>query len=99
MAVVEAMAAGLPVVISPQVNIASEIASADAGIVCERTPGAFASQIAALLDDDARRASLGKRARAFARRYDWSRVAPQLADMYANVAGQPLLKREVSHAA
>ena len=100
-AVVEAMAVGLPVVISPQVNIAREIAEAGAGIVCERTPEAFAAQIIALLDDASTRVSLGGRARAFARRYDWSEVAPQLARMYASVAGRTEVEaaKEMAHAA
>jgi glycosyltransferase involved in cell wall biosynthesis len=98
-AVVEAMAAGLPVVISPQVNIARDVAAADAGIACKRTPEAFAAHIGALLDDETKRRALGESARAFARRYDWSRVAPQLADMYAQVAGKPRTVREAAHAA
>lgn len=100
-AVVEAMAAGLPVVISPQVNIAREIAAADAGIVCERAPEAFAAHIIALLDDASRCASLGERARAFARRYDWWDVAPQLARMYEGVVAHTDAEaaKEVAHAA
>lgn len=85
-AVVEAMAAGLPVVVSPGVNIAAEIAAADAGVVCPLTATAFASEIAALLRDRGRRATLGGRAREFARRYDWDAVAPQLAAMYERAA-------------
>lgn len=86
-AVVEAMAAGLPVVISPDVNIADGIRAADAGVVRDRTPRAFAAAIGELLRDPARRAAIGDRARAFARRYDWSNVGPQLARMYEDVVG------------
>ncbi len=81
-AVVEAMAAGLATVISPAVNLSSAVQSADAGVVADLTPGAFASAIAALLRDEARRDTLGERARVFARRYDWSAVAPRWAEMY-----------------
>jgi glycosyltransferase involved in cell wall biosynthesis len=84
-AVVEAMAAGLPVVISPQVNIAHDVALAGAGVVCERTPRAFATEISALLCDSARRHALADRARSFARRYEWSAVAPQMVAMYERV--------------
>jgi len=85
-AVAEAMAAGLPVVLSPEVNIAADIAAAGAGVVCARTAEAFAAEIASLLNDRAARESLGQRARAFARRYDWDAVAPQLAEMYERAA-------------
>ena len=71
-AVVEAMAAGLPIVISPDVNIAPDIAAACAAVVAPRTVEAFASEIGALLDDGGRRTAIGARAREFARRYDWS---------------------------
>lgn len=85
--VVEALAVGLPTVISPAVNIAPDIAAADAGVICEPTPEAFAAEIVALLQDDGRRARLGARAREFAKRYDWAAVGPRLAEMYASVAG------------
>ncbi len=87
-AVAEALAAGRAVVVSPGVNIAREIAAADAGVVAELDAGAFAAAIAGLLRDDARRAGLGRSARAFARRYDWSAVAPRLAEMYELAAAR-----------
>ncbi len=84
-AVVEAMAAGLPVVISPGINIAADIATANGGIVSALTPEAFATEIVALLQDDARRTSLGQTGRDFAKRYDWSIVARQFEQLYAEV--------------
>jgi glycosyltransferase involved in cell wall biosynthesis len=84
--VAEALAAGRPVVISPAVNIAPDIAEAGAGVVCELTAQAFAAEITALLLNDSRRAALGARAREFAGRWDWGTVGPQLAEMYASVA-------------
>lgn len=92
-AVAEALAAGRAVVVSPGVNIAPEIAAADAGVVCERTPEAFAAAIASLLRDPGERARLGERARAFARRYDWSEVAPRLAELYRSVAATTVRER------
>jgi glycosyltransferase involved in cell wall biosynthesis len=89
-AVVEALAAGRATVISPAVNIAPEIAASDAGIVAPLNAEAFGAEIAALLRDDVRREALGARARAFARRYDWSIVGPRLAEMYAQVARRAL---------
>lgn len=85
-AVAEALAAGCAVVVAPGVNIAPEMAAGGAGIVADATPVAFAREITALLQDDARRAALASTARTFARRYDWGAVAPRLARMYEEVA-------------
>lgn len=86
-AVAEALAAGRAVVVSPGVNIAAEIASAGAGVVVDLDAQKFAGAIAGMLLDDERRADLGRAAREFARRYDWTAVAPQLAEMYERAAG------------
>ena len=88
LAVVEALAAGRPTVISPAVNVAPDVAAAGAGVVAPPEPEAFAAEIASLLHDDARRTELGARAREFARRYDWNAVAPRWVAMYAEAAGQ-----------
>lgn len=88
-AVAEALAAGRAVVVSPGVNIAPEIAAADAGVVADASAGAFGPAIVSLLRDDLRRERLGRAGREFARRYDWSAVAPQLAAMYERVAHSP----------
>jgi glycosyltransferase involved in cell wall biosynthesis len=80
------MAASRACVISPEVNIAPEIAAEGAASIVPRTPEAFGAEIAALLRDAERRHALGASARAFARRYDWSSVGPRMADMYDEVA-------------
>jgi glycosyltransferase involved in cell wall biosynthesis len=84
--VVEALAAGVPVVVSPEVNLAPAIRAAEAGVVCDRTVSAFANSIASLLDSASLRADLGGRGREFAQAYDWTHVAPQLIKMYTAVA-------------
>lgn len=85
-AVVEALAAGLPVVVSPAVNIAPEMTAAGAGSVCPQEPEPLAAELLRLLRDPSERARLGARGREFARRFDWAEVAPRLAAMYAKVA-------------
>lgn len=87
-AVVEALAAGLPVVLSPAVAVAAEAAAAGAALVVPLEAAALGAALAALLADGARRRELGAAARAFARRYDWSEVAPRLAELYARAAGR-----------
>jgi glycosyltransferase involved in cell wall biosynthesis len=86
-AVVEALAAGLPTLISPAVNLSGEIERAGAGLVSETKPEAFAGALAYLLEDEGRRRQYAQRGREFARRFDWDAVAPQIVGMYEKVAG------------
>jgi len=81
-AVLEAMAARLPVIVSTAVNTSPDIRAANAGLVTSLEVDEVAGHIAALLADLQRRRELGDRARTFAQRYDWSNVAPRLVDMY-----------------
>jgi glycosyltransferase involved in cell wall biosynthesis len=83
--VIEAMAAGVPVVVSPEVNLAPEIRADDAGVVCERERGALADALAGLLWDADRRSHLSGRGRRFAARFDWKQIAPQFEAMYESV--------------
>jgi glycosyltransferase involved in cell wall biosynthesis len=95
-AVIEAMAAGVPVVVSPAVNLAREIEDAGAGLVCPRTSDAFATAIASLLASESRRTLLSARAREFARAYDWNSVAERLVEMYTAAAGVSSMSHELS---
>jgi glycosyltransferase involved in cell wall biosynthesis len=91
-AVAEAMAAGLPVVISDQVNIHAEIKAAGAGGVVPTDAAALAAELAGWLDDPVRRRHAGASARAYARdRYDWSAIAGRWEEHYERLvadAGQ-----------
>jgi glycosyltransferase involved in cell wall biosynthesis len=83
-AVIEAMAAGLPVVTTPHVNIASQIEAANAGVVCSLDAGIIAQAVNRLLDDVGLRSQLSENGRRLAALYDWSVVGPQLAQMYSD---------------
>jgi glycosyltransferase involved in cell wall biosynthesis len=85
-AVAEAMAAGCVVVTSPGVDISAEIAAEGAGLVAAASPEPFAQALLKVLSEDRLRTQLREAARRFARRYDWSAVAPQLREMYRSVA-------------
>lgn len=87
-AVMEALAAGAPTVISPAVNLAAAVERADAGLVAVAEPKAFAAAISSLLDDSERRAAYGRRAREFARQYDWEALAPRIVQLYEGIAGR-----------
>jgi glycosyltransferase involved in cell wall biosynthesis len=84
--VLEAMAAGVPTVISPEVAIAGEIEKTGAGMVCSRDPRKFAEVIASVLGDSSLQTRLRTHGREFASRFEWSRVAPRLLATYRSVA-------------
>jgi len=81
-AVMEALAAGLPTVVSTEVNLADAIRQHEAGIVARTDADEFGAALVALLADEGARVGFAHRARAFAATYDWSVVGPQLAGMY-----------------
>ncbi len=85
-AVVEAMAARLPSIVSDQVNIYREISGRGAIVVPCEIP-AVTRAIVDLASDPARAKAIGEQARATAKAlYDWKNVAASLETMYAGVA-------------
>jgi glycosyltransferase involved in cell wall biosynthesis len=84
-AVVEAMAAGCPVVVSSQVNLAADITDAAAGVVTSLSTDDIARAVDSLLQSSEARARLGARATTFAAQFDWAIVAPALAQRYRRV--------------
>jgi glycosyltransferase involved in cell wall biosynthesis len=86
-AVVEAMAAGCAVVISPGVNLSDDVIAADAGVVADAEPRAFAEGLLEVLADPDRARRLREVAPEFASGYDWSRVTPRLIEMYRRAVG------------
>ena len=86
-AVAEAMAASLPVVISDQVGLASDVVEANAGLVTPLDAGALTAALRTLADDPARRAAMARAARTLAvTRYSWQTTARRLASLYDEVA-------------
>lgn len=87
LAIAEAMAAGVPVIISDQVNIQREVAEAEAGIVTARDPREMVNAFDRLLSDPGRRHSMGANARHLAEtRFSWPVVVPQLTRLYNSIA-------------
>ncbi len=84
-AAVEAMAAGVTTIISDEMDIAPDVASARAGLVCDAAPEPFAEALLQLIEDEALHARLAEAGRDFARRYDWQIVAPELVRMYEEI--------------
>jgi glycosyltransferase involved in cell wall biosynthesis len=86
-AVAEAMAAGLPVVVSHAVAIAREIAGAGAGFVTGNDAMEIAAAIERAARDSEERARMGSRAAHHAReRFSWDRTARALMELYGEVA-------------
>jgi len=87
-AVVEAMACGLPVVISDRIAIHDQVTNAGAGLVVGVDSGEVARAIASLLDNPAMRRRLGKAAARLAReQFSWDAAAAELERVYLSIAG------------
>lgn len=85
MAVLEAMACGLPVLLTPGCNF-PEVVDAGAGVVVKRKITPLADALRDLLADSARLAAMGRAARAMIEaRYTWSQVAQQFDTVYRAV--------------
>jgi glycosyltransferase involved in cell wall biosynthesis len=89
----EAMACGLPAVLSEQVP-SLEIA-ADACLVCQRTPEDIAAKIGLLLSDAELRGRLSKRALAVAGEHTMSRYAFSLYEVYRAVIARKAFARSL----
>ena len=83
---VEAMAAGTPVVASDLEAFRRVLLDGRAGVLVPvRDPGALAAALGDLLHDPARRAALAREARAAVDTYDWQTVTAQVLAVYETV--------------
>lgn len=87
LAVAEALAAGLPTIVTPNVALSREIQAAGAGVVTEATITAVASAIAWAAEHPAALLEMGDRAWQLARsELSWERTCHRLATLYAELA-------------
>ena len=84
--VMEALAAGVPVMVSPHVNLATEIEAAGAGWIAPVTSAAIEAALAEALGSEAERARRGKAGKSLSLEFSCERVAVRLNEMYAAVA-------------
>lgn len=82
LAVAEAMASGVPVLVSPAVNLANDILAHGAGWVAPRDHASWEQALRLILSDADELGRRGRRARSAAERYRWPAVARELADVY-----------------
>jgi glycosyltransferase involved in cell wall biosynthesis len=96
-AVAEALVAGLPVVITPGIQIAADITTVEAGLVVEGDVDSLTEAIAQLLNSPELRQKLGDNGRRLAReRYSWLVIAQNLIPIYSMIAAKKSLHNNVS---
>ncbi|MFL5240832.1 MAG: glycosyltransferase [Gemmataceae bacterium] len=85
-AVVEALAAGTPVVISDQVNIHAEVEAAGVGGVVATNVNALANELRRWLNDNPLRRMATEKARPFVRdRFSWDQIAQRWVKHYSDL--------------
>jgi glycosyltransferase involved in cell wall biosynthesis len=85
MAVLEAMAAGVPVLLSPGCNLPQAQASG-AGLIVEPTPQALADALNDMLNEPTRLQAMGQAARQLVQdHFTWDAVAAQLEQVYSGM--------------
>ena len=87
--VVEAMAAGTPVVVTPEVAAQSHVQAARAGLVVPGEPEPLRQALMVYFRDDAQRARAGRAGRAYAtEQLSWSGVARQMLTHYEKLVSE-----------
>jgi glycosyltransferase involved in cell wall biosynthesis len=82
---VEALACGVPALLTPGVNLANDVERADAGWVVARTERALTESLTALLSNAANLERHGRSARTFANQFRWPLIATRLQSLYRDV--------------
>ena len=84
--VLEAMAAGCPVIVTPEVGAADLVLASGAGLVAEGAPEKLAAAIGQVLGDRALRDEMRyKGRRAVASRYTWTALAKEMEKAYGEI--------------
>jgi glycosyltransferase involved in cell wall biosynthesis len=86
--VLEALACGVPVLVSPHVNLAEAIEISKAGWIAEVDKRTLEEKLAEALGDEDERSRRGHAGRLLSQNYSWSNVAHGLADLYSAIVGQ-----------
>jgi glycosyltransferase involved in cell wall biosynthesis len=83
--VMEALSHSVPVLVSPNVNLASEITAANAGWISAIDRDALTAKLAEALGDEDERAKRGRAGQALSRKYSWENAARGLVDLYRDL--------------
>jgi glycosyltransferase involved in cell wall biosynthesis len=86
--VMEALSHSVPVLVSPNVNLATEIVSANAGWISAIDKDALATRLAEALSDEDELTKRGRAGKKLSQRYSWENTASELMDLYRNILPQ-----------
>ena len=91
----EALACGVPVILTPGVNISSDVADAEAGWLADATADGFGDVLRRAMTDPAERLRRSVNARQFAQKYSWDAAAIALEQRYTDIifAAAPATER------
>ncbi len=94
--VFEAMACGVPVIVSENLNYASEIASSGAGLALPRAPEKFSAAIINLLDHPDIRREMGACGQSLVRQYSLEETGAKVAKAIESIAHRKPIPAELS---
>jgi len=83
--VMEALSHSVPVLVSPNVNLATEIASANAGWVAAIDKDALTEKLAEVLRDEEELKRRGRAGKQLSQKYSWENAAGDLAKLYREI--------------
>jgi glycosyltransferase involved in cell wall biosynthesis len=83
--VMEALARSVPVLVSPGVNLATEIAAANAGWIATIAKDALASKLAEALRDEEELTRRGWAGKQLSQKYSWENAARELVRLYQEI--------------
>ena len=83
--VMEALSHSVPVLISPNVNLAAEIASANAGWIAAIDKDALAAKLTEALSDDDELMKRGRAGKQLSQKYSWENTATELITLYDTI--------------
>jgi len=86
--VMEALAHAVPVLVSPNVNLAAEIVSANAGWVAAIDEDALAAKLAEALSDDDELMKRGRAGKQLSQKYSWENTTEGLIGLYKEILTQ-----------
>jgi glycosyltransferase involved in cell wall biosynthesis len=87
LALVEAMACGVPAVVSASVNLSPDVARVRAGWVADDTDAGLADALRSAMGDEEERGRRAQAARGLAVQFTWAASAERLEALYASVCG------------
>jgi glycosyltransferase involved in cell wall biosynthesis len=86
LAALEAMAAGVPVLLTRDVDLADDVESAKAGWIVDGSPAEIEKALSLVMQNAAERQRKASAARLLAERFSWPAVASQLLAVYSTIA-------------